>query len=361
MQRKVDTQGSRALRTPRPARPLRLCLHFSLLLCILPPCHEPLFFSARSAAMMTVATTTGFKQYYGQHGGYGGYGPARGGYHASWRQQQKPYQQPQAYKPYRQEMADVASYNKSAQQSDGNELQAMYFCEDLQDWLKPEASHFRGLAVSRPGLVSYDEYQQVVDAFVAATPRNDVCIEGLVDVPARNNPEAVRQVAEEAARRLFASLRLPQKLLDQIIRDAINLFQTMSQLVPGVKQLEIKLESFGWARCKFWHQDYYLARSFICYCGPGTEYLDPSNVDWDAFHRLPLLAGTATIEDHARIAKNRQEVKSVGTGDIILIKGKQFPGKSAGLVHKSPEPDFYPSGRIKNRLCLKVDIPCPGH
>eukprot|EP00929_Paragymnodinium_shiwhaense_P119268 TRINITY_DN91154_c0_g1_i1.p1 TRINITY_DN91154_c0_g1~~TRINITY_DN91154_c0_g1_i1.p1 ORF type:complete len:297 (-),score=50.88 TRINITY_DN91154_c0_g1_i1:423-1313(-) len=294
---------------------------------------------------MKTKTTTGINaSAYGQYGGYGGYGPAQ-----ALRQQRTPYQQIDGHGSYEGRVRDSS---KVSERRGEKESQSMFFCEGLGDWLKPEASNCRGLAVSRPGLVTRDEYQEIADEFMAAYPSGDVSIEECVDVPLKN-PDAALELYEKKAQQLFGGLRLPQKLIDQMIRDAVDLMETMSKLVPDVKHMHLKLQSFGKARCKNWHQDNYVARALVCYCGPGTEYVEASNLDWGAFRRLH---GKSTVEENKRVIKDLREVKSMNTGDIILMKGIRFPDRAGGLVHKSPEPEYYPDGRIMNRLCLKVDI-----
>merc|ERR1712048_457851 len=113
----------------------------------------------------------------------------------------------------------------------------------------------------------------------------------------------------------------------------------------------------GENRCSMWHQDAYVARAFVTYCGAGTEYTEDANVNFELLGNLSQLNnGKFTEADNAQLIKNTSAVKSVGVGDILLIKGLKFPGKSGGLVHKSPPVEYYPDGRVKHRLCLKVDI-----
>jgi len=97
------------------------------------------------------------------------------------------------------------------------------------------------------------------------------------------------------------------------------------------------------------------ARGFVTYCGAGTVYLDDSNVDFDEFRALRR--DDESIDDYNdRVPKDPKQVKEVGTGDMILIKGNKYPDGSGGLVHRSPAMEHHADGSIKHRLCLKVDV-----
>ena len=56
------------------------------------------------------------------------------------------------------------------------------------------------------------------------------------------------------------------------------------------------------------------------------------------------------------IIKEPDKVKSVEVGDILLMKGTQYPEGARGLWHKSPAKKYLPGGRVLNRLALKIDI-----
>ena len=57
-----------------------------------------------------------------------------------------------------------------------------------------------------------------------------------------------------------------------------------------------------------------------------------------------------------RIIRDAEAVEAVGVGDILFIKGVEFPRGPAGLVHKSPQKRYHADGRVVNRLLLKVDV-----
>eukprot|EP00929_Paragymnodinium_shiwhaense_P030904 TRINITY_DN17421_c0_g1_i1.p1 TRINITY_DN17421_c0_g1~~TRINITY_DN17421_c0_g1_i1.p1 ORF type:complete len:338 (+),score=47.67 TRINITY_DN17421_c0_g1_i1:37-1050(+) len=238
-------------------------------------------------------------------------------------------------------------------------LEAMYFCGDLRDWLQPEASRYRGLCMARPKLIARDKYQEAADKFTTSLDERHTDLEECVDLArARVSPGGVRAEAAKVAQGLFGDLDLPQDLIEQIKADAVQLSDIMSELCPTAQHVDMKLESFGIVRCANWHQDRYAARAMVTYCGAGTEYAEDSNVDFLAMQRLLELAraGRSTEQDNSRIIKDPTMIKSVSAGDMILIKGDKFPDRSGGLVHKSPEVEYHPDGRVKHRLCLKVDV-----
>jgi hypothetical protein len=51
--------------------------------------------------------------------------------------------------------------------------------------------------------------------------------------------------------------------------------------------------------------------------------------------------------------------RCVAVGDVLLIKGTQFPDVRNALVHKSPEKRYDADGNVISRLVLKVDTDTP--
>lgn len=141
---------------------------------------------------------------------------------------------------------------------------------------------------------------------------------------------------------------LPPALGKQIENDACALAARVASLLPSSPTLEVKLEIFGGNGCVRWHQDHYVARAIVSYTGAvATMYTDDSNVNfWELNH----------CGHNDCIIKNPQEVYAADTGNFLLIKGKTYPAGAKGLVHKSPEIQYHPSGQsVVNRLVLKVD------
>jgi hypothetical protein len=120
-------------------------------------------------------------------------------------------------------------------------------------------------------------------------------------------------------------------------------------LCPASPFIEVKLEIVGENCCARWHQDTYVGRTIVSYNGiRGTDYTPDSNVDfWEL----------ENCGKNPCIIRNEREIRSVGVGDILFIKGKAYPQGAKGLVHKSVDKQYHEDGRIKNRLVLKVDVP----
>merc|ERR1719356_1291410 len=140
---------------------------------------------------------------------------------------------------------------------------------------------------------------------------------------------------------MLDGLGLPHPLVSQIKSDAVELCEVLSRLFPNAQHACLKLETFGATnRCSIWHRDYYVARAFVCYCGAGTEYTDDANVNFHVLDNIIKFRDEdmTAEEKNAKIIHSPFGVKSIDTGDMLLIKGLLYPDLSAGLVHKSPEP-----------------------
>lgn len=238
--------------------------------------------------------------------------------------------------------------------------EAMYFCNDLSQWLSPEASGFRGLCVSRD--IDRSRYQDAFDHFLRTYEgrgkvRDNLSLSACVDLNGiRDEPGAVRAEAAMNIAGLVEGLNLPEDLIDMVKFDAEELAETMSKLLPTHQHLHVKLESFGeTSRCSVWHQDHYVARAIVSYCGPGTEYVEDSNFNFLVKDELRN-AGGLVEEDNERLIRDPDGIKSVGCGDMLLIKGNRYPCGSGGLLHKSPAAEYDSLGRAMYRLCLKVDV-----
>ena len=118
----------------------------------------------------------------------------------------------------------------------------------------------------------------------------------------------------------------------------------------------MQIEIVGWNACSRWHQDAYLGRSLVTYCGPGTWLADDENVHFDQFQ--PTL-GSSVDESDARIVPRFDHVHTTPTNSIVFMKGNRWPGiRGLGVTHKSPNvPMNEETGDpMLKRLILKVDI-----
>eukprot|EP00401_Gymnodinium_catenatum_P009252 CAMPEP_0117471454 /NCGR_PEP_ID=MMETSP0784-20121206/7738_1 /TAXON_ID=39447 /ORGANISM="" /LENGTH=296 /DNA_ID=CAMNT_0005265571 /DNA_START=72 /DNA_END=962 /DNA_ORIENTATION=- len=224
-----------------------------------------------------------------------------------------------------------------------DEDHTMLNCASLNAWHSPEADRHQGLLFARS--LEPLTWQFVADRLLRE--RSDI----LDDVIHQQDinlliPETLlKRKFQEAA---FAVSRgLPPELAELVFQDATAMANASHKLVPGARQLTMKLELFGKNVCARWHQDHYVCRSIVSYNGYATEYSADSNID---FQEL-LYCGN---NDH--IIRDKSRICSISVGDIMMIKGTLFPGTAKGLVHKSPDVRYHDNGDVQPRLVLKVDI-----
>ena len=162
----------------------------------------------------------------------------------------------------------------------------------------------------------------------------------------RDNEMSARLCA--AIGELLDIATLPCDLSEQIRSDALSIGCTVGRMCPSARELELALEIIGENTCARWHMDKFVGRAIVSYTGAvGTEYAHDSNVDmWE------LQNGG----HNTRIIRDTGQIEAVGVGDILFIKGSEYPHGKAGLVHKSPEKRQHDDGSIVNRLLLKVDV-----
>ena len=125
-------------------------------------------------------------------------------------------------------------------------------------------------------------------------------------------------------------------LIDDIIRLAMQ-FQSMT-ISP---RLTLKLEVIRTDACRLFHADYYRQRLLCTYLGPGTEWLEDSNVD-----RNGLGKG-----DNNNIVRNHDDINHANTFDVLLLKGMKYGGGELAVIHRSP-PILCRGG---TRVLLKID------
>jgi len=274
-------------------------------------------------------------------------------------------------------------------------------CASIQDWLGTKDARCKGFLVVRPELhtpcvklqprvdklhASDNRYANIelhnlhpeeVEDEIRKAANQLVSASGVGDpryANGLNPPPASSAVASEGATRPVAAgmghlLEEEDALREQILRDAVDIATAMAKLLPQATQAEMKLETFGSAAgvCTQWHRDRYLARSIVTYVGnAGTEWAEDGGVSLWHLQR----GGT-----NAQRVAGDGWVRSAKVGDVLLIKGMQYPTPSSsileavlarsgigpasngrGLVHKSPEPSFHADASVVRRLCLKVDF-----
>lgn len=125
-------------------------------------------------------------------------------------------------------------------------------------------------------------------------------------------------------------------LIDDILRLA-TLFETT--IKSG--NIKLQLEIVTTDMCRLFHADYYRQRLLCTYLGPGTEWLDHSNVNRNALGK----------GRNNSIVKDETAIKRANTFDVLILKGQNFGEGELAVVHRSP-----PIIRHnKTRVLLKID------
>ena len=125
-------------------------------------------------------------------------------------------------------------------------------------------------------------------------------------------------------------------LIDDILR-LTKLFEATTKSGKVKLQLEIVTTDM----CRLFHVDHYRQRLLCTYFGPGTEWLDHSNVE-----RSALGGG-----DNNRIVRDANAINRANTFDVLFLKGKKYGEGELAVVHRSP-PIMHQN---KTRVLLKID------
>lgn len=205
---------------------------------------------------------------------------------------------------------------------------------------------YQGLLVRRPQLCSHWDMQADIDD-ASNSGRFGTKGEKIAKDVMNGERQKLLNSLQVAADEVLAQAALPANLSQQINTDICSIGLVAGQMCPLSSKLQVKLEILGDNVCSRWHQDNYVGRAIVTYNSHATEYTADSNVDfWEL----------ENCGNNQHVIRDTNEVQHVEVGDVLFIKGKQFPGSTA-LVHKSPEKQYHEDGRVINRLVLKVDVP----
>lgn len=115
-------------------------------------------------------------------------------------------------------------------------------------------------------------------------------------------------------------------------------------LVPA-RRVEVSLELVVQDACRRYHQDNVGVRMLCTYFGPGTEWAPRSAL------QFPNAGEDHMPRDHDGIPVHLKRMRQTKPGDVVLLKGKRWPGVRQAAVHRSP--------RIEalglRRLVLRID------
>ena len=127
---------------------------------------------------------------------------------------------------------------------------------------------------------------------------------------------------------------------EYFIEDIIRLGKLFFESKKNTK-MNIQIEIVKTNMCRLFHADCYRQRLLCTYMGPGTQWLDNSNVN-----RKALGKGS-----NAHIVKDFNKINQAKAFEVILLKGKKYGGDELGIVHRSPPIEQ----ESKTRVLLKID------
>lgn len=126
---------------------------------------------------------------------------------------------------------------------------------------------------------------------------------------------------------------------------AVDLFELAVLLmqVTGAGSVRPRIERVEHDGCRLFHADRVPLRLLCTYYGPGTQWVPDNHA----------VRGALGKGDNGAICPDSAAIRSIGRGDVALLKGELWPGNTGrGLIHRSP-----PLGRSgKQRLLLAMDV-----
>ncbi len=123
--------------------------------------------------------------------------------------------------------------------------------------------------------------------------------------------------------------------------------------VMGVARVDVSLASVARDMCRKFHADYIGVRLLCTYSGPGTEWVEEGDV------RRGVAADPEqpVAEANRALVPDLSRVRSLGEGEVGLLKGHAYPGNEGrGVVHRSAPIE----AAGLRRLVLKIDVRRPG-
>ena len=161
-------------------------------------------------------------------------------------------------------------------------------------------------------------------------------------------------VADVSAACTRVTAGLPETFRDAVRSDAESISALLLRLCPAAHCLTLHVDIIGFNACQRWHEDNYIGRATITYCGPGTWMVDDASVQYDQFKTT---VGFPTEKSDPLIVPRFEDIHRAPANGVALIKGKQWPGiRGSGLIHKSPNVPYENGRPVLKRLLLKVDL-----
>lgn len=92
------------------------------------------------------------------------------------------------------------------------------------------------------------------------------------------------------------------------------------------KHIRFQLEIVETDMCRLFHEDRMRQRLLCTYLGPGTEWLDHSNVKREGLRK----------GNNDNIVKDNSKVNNSKPFELLLLKGSLYDEGEEGVVHRSP-------------------------
>ena len=126
-----------------------------------------------------------------------------------------------------------------------------------------------------------------------------------------------------------------------IIKDIEHLLSLFKE-ITGVKRFQLLIATINTNMCRRFHTDVNDLRILCTYAGEGTLWLTEDNIDRKALN---------TYQGNESIVINKDDIKQVETGDVIILKGTAYQNKTTkAIVHRSPTIE-----KSEKRLLLRID------
>jgi len=219
----------------------------------------------------------------------------------------------------------------------------------LEDWLLPKCKHFSGMLVSRP--LWYPDLQWYVDDLARSGALGDEqAVDEEICFQSRDESKDLDEEISERAQKLADLVvrnGIPRDVGQQIKSDLESCAKVLKQLTPSVKCMHLKVDIVGDFSCVRWHRDRYMGRAVITYNGGATQFIADHHADLWQLENGGKNEQTVPNESFAHTPE---------TGDILFMKGTNFPTAPRGLVHRAPPRNWHEGGSVMNRLLLKIDV-----
>ncbi len=124
------------------------------------------------------------------------------------------------------------------------------------------------------------------------------------------------------------------------INDVVRLSELFFKRTKS-KKIRLKIEIVKTDMCRLFHVDNYRQRLLCTYKGPGTEWLNNSNVN-----RKGLGKGC-----NESIVRNFDKVNKASEFEVLLLRGLKYGRDHLGIVHRSPPIE----NQSKKRILLKIE------